>query len=230
MSIQGSDTVVVCPTRDISESGCYLDTAEPIAPGTSVEIALLDHEHGEAVDLEGVVMRVGERGVGVKLDEVPDGWLQLVERFRDARNQSGSIPVGSFTRRLRILVVGDDARRRGALALYVTSGWDVRFASDLRGACEALQSIRLDAIIAEHDLAEGNWRAPLEAARREQPAARRIVRCQIPDGATRTDDELGDLIDRVVDSDSGMDALLDALTADLGGGPDAGSVPATNDE
>jgi hypothetical protein len=108
-----------------------------------------------------------------------------------------------------LLVVGDDQRQRGALALYVTSGWDVRFANDLDTTTEALRGVKLDAVIAEHDAGDDRWQPILAAARASQPAARRIVRGIVHGAGVHPD------VHRFVDRDAGLDALLDALTADL---------------
>ena len=113
-------------------------------------------------------------------------------------------------------MVGDESRRRGALALYVTSGWDLRFATDLGSAREALYGVKLDAVIAEHDLADQRWAEVLATARRIQPTARRLVRTSLKGGDMPTHGGHEDLVHRVVDLDSGLDALVDALTADLG--------------
>jgi len=48
----------------------------------------------------------------------------------------------------------------------------------------------------------------MDDVRKAQPAARRIVR-----GAGRGE---GDLVHRYVDRDSGLEALLDAVTANIG--------------
>ena len=109
-----------------------------------------------------------------------------------------------------MLVVGDERRQRGALALYVTSGWDVQFATDLDGTVEALRGVHLDAVIAEHDVSDQRWQDVLGAARRLQPTTRRIVR-----GASDGPPPLPPLVHRFVDRDAGLDALLDALTADI---------------
>jgi hypothetical protein len=113
-------------------------------------------------------------------------------------------------RRMRVLVVGDDHRQRGAMALYVSSGWDVLFASDEFAVHEALEHISLDAVVAELDAADPRIAPIMDDVRRVQPRARRIVR-----GAGRAD---GDLVHRYVDRDAGLDALLDAVTANLSAG------------
>jgi hypothetical protein len=106
-----------------------------------------------------------------------------------------------------VLVVGDDHRQRGAMALYVTSGWDILFASDEDSITEAVASIPLDAVVAELD--DGDPRIPpiMEGVRRVQPTARRVVRGE-GKGAT-------ELVHRFVPRDAGLEALLDAMTADI---------------
>lgn len=211
--------MIVCPTRDVSLSGCFLETADDIPLGTQLTLAVMDIDRGEVLEIAGTVARrqapdddSAGGGWGVLLAEVTDDWYALVERQRAL---SGPIDLGPIVR-LRILVVGDDDRRRGALALYVTSGWDVRFASDLPGTREALDSVKLNAVIAEHDLDDRRWIEILSATRESQPAARRIVRAHLKGEAAPKTDPRVDLVHRVVDFDAGMEALLDALTADLG--------------
>jgi hypothetical protein len=220
VQIAGVEHTLVCHTRDISKEGCFLDTAEQIAEGVPVSLAVMDNQRGEVVEVSGTVTRQvtradgGGRGIGVRLEDPPPEWHGMVERYRlRADTDSGFHPIKHL--RLTILVVGDEDNRRGALALYVTSGWDVRFAVDLPTAEEALRGIQVDAVIAERDFGDGDWEPILEAARRIQPDARRIVRCPLR-GTTPPDrGDSDDLVHRVVDLDSGLDALLDALTHDV---------------
>jgi hypothetical protein len=92
------------------------------------------------------------------------------------------------------------------MALYVTSGWDVMFATDA-SVLEALDEIALDAVIAELDANDPRLPPIMTDVRRIQPTARRIVR---GDGKGSTE-----LVHRFVDRDSGLEALLDAITADI---------------
>ena len=115
-------------------------------------------------------------------------------------------------RRYRILVVGDEARIRGALALYVTSGFDVRFAGGVDNAREALASVHLDAVIAERELSDPEWVGILEAALEKQPAARRLVRSS-REVQPFDEKEVARLVHRVVDIEGGVEALIDAITA-----------------
>lgn len=214
--IAGVEHTLVCHTRDISAEGCFLDTAEMIAPGVGLTLALMDNERGEVVQVDGMVARclpggpggVG-RGVGVRLVSPPPDWQLMVQRYQQSRAADETALPGV---RLAILVVGDEEQRRGALALYVTSGWDVRFATDVETAEEALAAVDLDAIIAEYEVDDARWREILTIAERLQPDARRFVRCTLrgraaPDGA---------LVHRVVDRDAGLEALVEALSAELG--------------
>lgn len=199
----------VCQTRDVSSVGCFLDTVVPLEPGTQVQITIFDRTRGAPVEIDGEVTRalVGPHaGLGVRLYDPPDDWKILVAVLAHAAPASDK-PA----RRLRVLVVGDERRQRGALALYVTSGWDVQFATDLDGTVEALHAVHIDAIIAEHDVSDERWHEVLGEARRLQPASRRIVRGALDAAVPATA-----LVHRFVDRDAGLDALLDALTADLG--------------
>lgn len=206
--------LTACPTRDISRHGLCLDTAEPFERGAEIELGLLDADTGQPIEVTAVVVRGHADpgpGVGVAIVDPPETWQMLVLKHQ------GKLPARR-TVRLRILVVGDGERQRGALALYVTSGWDIRFASDLAGTTQALKELTLNAIVAEHDLDDPRWTDILSAARRLQPRARRIVRGALPDGATPPPGNRYDLVHRVVDRSAGLEALVDALTADLGAG------------
>jgi hypothetical protein len=170
-------------------------------------LQLLDSARGSVVEVIGEVTRQSSAGLGIRVIEPPPEWKAVVAT---AARREGGI-VEKKTRRLRVLVVGDDQRQRGALALYVTSGWDVRFANDLDQTAEALRGVKLDAVIAEHDAADERWQPVMLAALKSQPAARRIVR-----GVVRNVPQVDPLlVHRFVDRDAGLDALLDALTADI---------------
>ena len=217
-TFDGSVGVLVCRTRDISLDGVYLDTPKPIDVNTRVELSLLDQDRGAVVELEGVVVRqvaaAGEAKVdslAIRLIGVPPPWKDLVERAQKSATRAADSREES--KRLRILVVGDEKRRRGALALYVTSGWDIQFATELVGAKEALEQFRVDAVIAETDLEDKRWLALLGTAKCEQPWARRLVRAHLRGGAAPKPGGADALVHRVVDFDAGLDALVDALTA-----------------
>lgn len=200
----------MCQTRDVSAVGCFLDTATPIEIGTRVAIAIFDRSRGTPVELVGEIQRVNggnNPGVGVQFHDPPEDWRNLVATL----SRMSTPGDGKTVRRLRVLVVGDEKRQRGALALYVTSGWDVRFATNLDTTVEALTGTIVDAVIAEHDAADPRWHAVLSQTTSLQPKARRIVR-GAPDGPVPGPP----LVHRFVDRDAGLDALLDALTADLG--------------
>lgn len=200
----------MCQTRDVSAVGCFLDTTTPIELGAHVAIAIFDRGRGSPIELVGEVQRVNtgnNPGIGIQFREVPDDWRTLVS----ALSRSSTPGDNKIIRRLRVLVVGDERRQRGALALYVTSGWDVRFATNLDTTIEALTGTIVDAVIAEHDAADPRWHDILTETTTLQPGARRIVR-GAPDGPIPGPP----LVHRFVDRDAGLDALLDALTADLG--------------
>ena len=221
MRVDEGDALLVCHTRDISHEGCFLDTPQWIDDGARVSVALINPESGTALEESGIVRRAlaakpdgTGRGVGIELDDPSEDWDALLATYAE----EGTLPgIGARSVRLRVVVVGDDARRRGALALYVTSGWDVRFASNVAGVREAMSGFKVDAVIAEHDLDAGDWRNVLSAAREVQPTARRIVRSPLRGVHAPEDGGATDLVHRVVDEDAGLDALLDALTADFGG-------------
>jgi hypothetical protein len=225
VQIAGVEHTLVCHTRDISSEGCFLDTKEMIAEGVTVDVALLDNERGEAVQVRGVVARSLRRdglgGIGLRLIDPPAEWHGMVARYRERDGEE----AGSRGR-LSILVVGEEDHRRGALALYVTSGWDVRFAVDLAAASEALSAVELDAVIAEHAPDDERVLRLLEETRRLQPRARRLVRCALkgpglagPPGDPSVEGLPAGLVHRIVDSSAGLDALVDALTSALDTSP-----------
>ncbi|MDB4955652.1 MAG: type pilus assembly PilZ [Myxococcales bacterium] len=194
---------VVCSTRDVSEIGVCLDTAEWLPVGTRVSLTAMDPGGGTAIEVIGDVVREANGvnpAIGVLLIEPPAEWSVLVAQ---AARQSGTIDKPG--KRMRVLVFGDEHRQRGAMALYVSSGWDILFASDEFAVHEALDNITLDAVIAELDAGDARVAPIMDDVRKVQPSARRIVR-----GAGRGD---GDLVHRYVDRDAGLDALLDAVTA-----------------
>jgi hypothetical protein len=192
----------------VSDVGICLDSSEVsewLPVGTRVSLALVDPRSGNAMEVIGDVVREvagAHPTLGVLLIEPPPEWKALVA---NAAGASGHVEKPG--RRMRVLVVGDDHRQRGAMALYVSSGWDVLFASDDYAVHEALEHIRLDAVIAELDAQDPRIEPIMDDVRKAQPTARRIVR-----GAGRTD---GDLVHRFVDRDSGLEALLDAVTANI---------------
>ena len=195
--------MVVSQTKDISVDGLCLDTASWYPLGTRLSIALIDPWSGAALEVIGDVVREATKKtwtLGILVIEPPPEWHVLV-----AAAQQDAGPLEKPGKRLRVLVFGDDHRQRGAMALYVTSGWDVLFASDESGVLEALGDITLDAVIAELDSNDPRLVEIMRAAKREQPTARRIVR-----GAGTSSD---DLVHRFVDRDAGLAPLLDAVTA-----------------
>ena len=208
---------LVCLTRDVSADGNSLDTIARFDAGTRVSVAILDVEAGSVVDVMAEVARITEgaqAALGLRVLEPSFEWKSLIGRI----GESAAHAPDRRQKRRRVLVVGDDQRQRGAMALYVTSGWDVLFASDTESVKDALANGALDAVIAELDsdpAANGpsSWMVICELmtqCRRSQPAARRIVR-----GSTRGGDFDTQLVHRFVDRDAGLDALVDALTADI---------------
>ena len=198
--------MAVCRTRDISEDGVCLDTAAWFPLGTRLSLALVDPASGAAIEVIGDVVREATSPswvLGILLIEPSPEWHAMV-----AAAGRRSSPLEKPGKRLRVLVVGDEHRQRGAMALYVTSGWDVLFASDDDSIADACTGIDLDAVIAELDAEDPRMPPIMEGVRNLRPTARRIVRGK---GAAETEG----LVHRFVDRDAGLDALLDAVTADI---------------
>src|SRR5213075_417692 len=108
----------VCRTRDVSDAGLSLATAIAWFPiGTRLSLQLFDEWNGNAIEVIGDVVREASSPswiLGILLIDPPVEWAALV-----ASAQRNSAPImDKPTRRLRVLVVGDDHRQRGAMALY----------------------------------------------------------------------------------------------------------------
>jgi len=198
--------MAVCRTLDVSDCGLSLDTAAWFPLGTRISVALVDPVNGSAVEVIGDVVREATAPswtLGILLIEPAIEWYALVAAAAHRSASEHAKPA----KRLRVLVFGDDHRQRGAMALYVTSGWDVLFATDEDSITDALENIELDAVVAELDVSDPRLSPIMHNVRRSQPAARRIVRGS---AAGHTD-----LVHRFVGRDAGLDALLDAVTADM---------------
>ena len=200
--------MAVCRTKDVSQLGLGLDTAAWFPLGTRLSVTLVDPASGSAIEVIGDVVREGSAPswtLGILVIEPPAEWAVLV--IGAARNSVPASTHDKVGKRLRVLVVGDDHRQRGAMALYVTSGWDVLFASDGDSVAEAIRHVTLDVVIAELDAADPRLSPIMLGVRKAQPRAKRIVR-----GIGMGD---ASLAHRYVQRDAGLDALLDAVTADI---------------
>ena len=211
------DDMLICRTRNVSREGCLLDTSHEVEPGVAIEITIMDDQTGDAIAMAGWVARsidakpgVRSSGVGVRIPDPPESWLALVER-QASRRPPRTDEIRA--KRQSVVVVGDEERRRGALALYVMSGWDVRFATDFASAREALSSGEIDALVAEHELSDERWPPLLELARELQPRAKRLVRARRVEGKPLETEFRDGLVHRVIDYDAGLDELFAALTA-----------------
>ncbi len=184
-----------------------LDTAAWLPVGTRVSVSLADPAGGSLETIGDVVREANgvNPALGVLLIEPSLEWKSLVAH---AARTSG--PIERAGKRMRVLVVGDDHRQRGAMALYVSSGWDVLFASDDQSVREALDHIPLDAVIAELDAGDPRVEGIMDDVEHAQPQARRIVR-GVGKGTVA-------LVHRYVDRDAGLEALVDAVTANFGAG------------
>ena len=198
--------MAVCRTLDVSDTGLSLDTAAWFPLGTRLAVALVDPSNGSAIEVIGDVIREAAAPswtLGILLVDPPAEWQALVAAAARRSRAGHTKPA----KRLRVLVIGDDHRQRGAMALYVTSGWDVLFVTDDESIADALEHIELDAVVAELEASDPRLSPIMHNVRRSQPTARRIVR-----GAATGETEL---VHRFVDRDAGLDALLDAVSADM---------------
>jgi len=197
--------MAVCRTLDVSDVGMSLDTAAWFPLGTRLGVSLIDPSSGTAFEVIGDVVREAQAPdwtLGILVIDPPIEWHALVATAKRASGQ-----LDKPGKRMRVLVVGDDQRQRGAMALYVTSGWDVLFASDDASLHDAIHHIELDAVIAELDASDPRIVPIMTDVKTVQPGARRIVR----GGGTG---EVG-LVHRYLARDAGLDALVDAVTAEI---------------
>ena len=182
------------------------EVSEWFPVGTRVSLALTDPRSGTAMEVIGDVVREvagTSPALGVLLIEPPPEWRALVANAaRQSRHRSRSRQAHARARRRRR---SSPARRDGALRLE-RLGRPVR-ERRLRGRTRRSSNIELDAVIAELDAADPRVEPIMDDVRKAQPTARRIVR-----GAGRSDSEL---VHRYVDRDSGLEALLDAITANI---------------
>ncbi|TMQ20245.1 MAG: PilZ domain-containing protein [Deltaproteobacteria bacterium] len=162
--------MAVCRTLDVSDGGLSLDTAAWFPLGTRLAVALVEPTTGTAIELIGDVVREAAPPswtLGILLIEPPVEWQAVVAA---AAHRSSSGPIKP-AKRMRVLVFGDDARQRGAMALYVTSGWDVLFVTDEDSIADALDNIELDAVVAELDVTRHRPPAAADHAQRAAVAA-----------------------------------------------------------
>ena len=164
----------MCRTRDVSDIGVCLDTAAWLPVGTRVSLALTDPRAGSVIEVIGDIVREEngkEPALGMLLIDPAPEWKALV---MSAARQSGTLDKPG--RRMRVLVIGDNHRQRGAMALYVSSGWDVVFGDHNFALHEVLDDIKVDAVIAELDAGDPRIETIMYEANKAQPGARRIVR------------------------------------------------------
>ena len=118
--------------------------------------------------------------------------------------------MGSGLRRLTLLVAGDTKHKREALALYVKSGWDVRFAVDYQAAAQGLREFEVDAVVSEHESVIARNKI-LELAKRVQPTAHRVARYNLQGRARPGRGNSTDLVQDFVDAEGGLDALVSTV-------------------
>ncbi len=198
--------LAVSKTRDVSVDGMCLSTAAWFPLGTRLALTMTDPFSSTSFEVIGDVVREAVAPswtLGILVIQPPPEWRAMVASAARTRHRAPTIPG----KRLRVLVVGDERRQRGALALYATSGWDIVFALDNESVEEAIAAIDMDAVIAEIDGGDPRLDQIMEGVRRIQPSARRIQR--------GSGGQPSDLVHQFVDRDAGLDALVDAVTADL---------------
>jgi len=212
VEVSGTDQTLVCRTRDVSADGCFLDSQAELAPGAAVSLAVMDSVRGEVVQVDGVVARSrpaadGGAGFGVRLARATPEWRILLQCHEHALG-TGSASVA--TGHLAVLLVGDEGSRRGAAALYVTSGWDVRFATDAAMVALALDEATFDAVVVDYEPDDPRTVEVLRTVRQRRPRALRII-CSDAPAVTGA----GLLVQRWVNRDAGVDGLIATLAAEI---------------
>ena len=67
-------------TSDVSRTGCYLDTLNPLPRGTQVQLRLRNQK--ELFECGAIVMYVSPGlGMGVQFEEIPAEQLELLDRW-----------------------------------------------------------------------------------------------------------------------------------------------------
>jgi Ribonuclease G/E len=76
-----SGTRLAARTSDVSRTGCYIDTLNPIPEGTAVRVKLT-HD-GEELELSAIIVYVSPRlGMGVQFDaDLPAAQLAVLDRW-----------------------------------------------------------------------------------------------------------------------------------------------------
>jgi hypothetical protein len=73
-------------TSDISRTGCYIDTLNPIPQGSHVRLRITHHAEVFEAIVEVVYVSYG-LGMGVTFTEVAPGQREKLERWLEDRNQ-----------------------------------------------------------------------------------------------------------------------------------------------
>jgi hypothetical protein len=206
-------------TRDISATGLFVETDLYLPVRFRLPLTLFDEDTGGAVTLDGEITRVVEAtesqggGLGIRLLSSPASWLAVVRRIESRASEGRNSNRFRTLRRLSVLVVGTEPRRRTAVALYVQSGWNVRFASTVQEAEEAVKGLHTDAVIIEEELSETDRNYVLGLARKELPTARRIVRSRTVPPLEPGVAPAEALVQHFVDAQTGLEGVLEALMA-----------------
>jgi len=82
-----SGTKLNVRTSDVSRTGCYIDTLNPMAPGTRIHVKLVHEE--ESFEAEGRVAYVSlALGMGVAFESVAPEQLAILDRWLEACRQN----------------------------------------------------------------------------------------------------------------------------------------------
>lgn len=81
---QASGTRLSARTSDVSRTGCYIDTLNPVPPGTFVRV-LLTHDGGTFDSMAKVIYISPGLGMGVQFQgPIPPDQLALLDRWLEA--------------------------------------------------------------------------------------------------------------------------------------------------
>lgn len=85
---QASNTRLSARTSDVSRTGCYVDTLNPMPPGTLVRV-LLTHDGETFESLAKIIYISPGLGMGVQFQEpVPSGQLALLDHWLESAARS----------------------------------------------------------------------------------------------------------------------------------------------
>jgi hypothetical protein len=82
VSAEGSNATVKAKTSDVSQVGCFMNTAQSFPQGTKVKLKLLWNEN--AFSVTGVVARLQPMGMGISFENVKKDQAEVLRQWLSA--------------------------------------------------------------------------------------------------------------------------------------------------